>query len=176
MPPPLPVANGNEKIGLIYRFNTGYQFRIGGSDAKNDGILAQMDIGYQSGIFLEHFSIETGSSVDFFGETEHLAAYFQFNYHYQPRWIFSLRLTGGGIEDEKEKTPSSTLPVSSQKPEDKQDGGGLFDVSMLGSYSLGQNFQVGLRVGFNIQAYGNGPEDQGTQYSLSLLSHLAYLF
>ena len=163
-----PVPNP-ESTGLIYRLNAGYRFRIAGRDAKNDGIHVDMDIGYQSQRYFERLSFETGSTLDFFGETSHLGAYFQLNFHKPDRWIFSLRTIGAGASDDKEDTGSNQAA-------DTHDFGGIFALSLMGAYQLNSNFILGLRVGYNLQAYGEKGSDQGTQHSLTTLANLAYQF
>ena len=157
-----------QRSGLIYRLNAGYRFRIAGSDAQNDGIQADMDIGYQSKRFYrDKFSLETGSTLDLFGETEHLGAYLQLNYHHRDHWIFSVRAMGGGVNDDREAAAGEG---------DSDDLGGIFGVSWLGSYRLDENFIAGIRASYFGEAYGNAGGDQGTQHSLAGLLHLAYKF
>jgi hypothetical protein len=175
---PIDLGQNPDRTGLIYRLNAGYRFRIGGGNAHNDGIQAEMDIGYQSRRFFDgYLSIETGSSLDLFGETEHLGAYFQLNLHYRDHWIFSARAMGAGINDDKEQKNSPTPPSSApEKSEDSDDFGGAVDLSLMAAYRLDRNFLFGLRAGYHLQAYGNGGTDQGTQHSLATLLNLAYQF
>jgi len=157
--------------GMVYRLNGGFGWRVAGDNAKNDGILATLEVGYQSPVFWDRFSIESGTSLDLFGETEHLAAYLQFNYHLQRRWTLSLHTMAGGVSDDKEKTAVSD-PNSSG--EDKQDFGGITHGALQISYRADQNFFLGFRAGMEWQLYGKSGGDQGTQLSLFTLLNLAY--
>lgn len=159
-----------EPNGLLYRLNAGVRFRIEGQDAQNDGLHADLDIGYQSLRYANRrLSLETGSTLDLFGETEHLGAYLQFNYHSSDRLTFSLRTIGAGVNDDKEGAASDPAV-------DSDDLGGLFEADLIGAYRLDRNFILGLRIGYNLQAYGEDGTDQGTQHSLSTLANLAYQF
>jgi len=151
--------------GLIYRLNGGFGFRIAGDNAHNDGILGTLEIGYQTRRIGKYFSFESGSSLDLFGETEHLAAYFQINYHPDARWVLSLRSLWGGVSDEKEKAAVG---------EDKQDFGLIANGCLQGSYRLDQNFYIGLRSGLEWQVFGKSGGDQGTQVGLVSYLNLAY--
>lgn len=163
--------------GLLYRLNAGYRFRVAGSNAHNDGIHADIDIGYQSQRFAGgHLSLETGSSIDLFGETSHLGAYLQLNYHATDRWILSLRSIGAGAEDDKEASSATTQVNGTVSTTDREDFGGLFEADLLGSYRLDRNLLLGLRCGYNLQAYGHEGGDQGTQHSIATLLNLAYHF
>jgi len=166
-----------DRNGLIYRMNAGYRFRFAGSDAQNDGIQAEMDIGYRSRRFFgDRFSLESGSTIDLFGETEHLGAYLQLNYHHRDHWIFSARAMGGGVSDNKEAKPTATTPAAAKASEDSDDLGEIFGFSLMGAYRLDANFILGARIGYIGEAFGNGPGDQGTQHSLTMLANLAYQF
>jgi hypothetical protein len=162
-----------EKSGLIYRLHAGYGFRLSGGDAENDGMLAQMDIAYRTEPLFGNFSLESGSSLDFFGETEHLAAYLQLNYHAGDRWMFSLRGFGGGVKDKKEPTAVTTLQNTEQ---DTDDLGGIFQGWLMGSYRIDQRFDVGAAAGLGWELYGKSGGDQGIQMSLVNYLNLAYHF
>jgi len=154
--------------GMIYRLNAGFGFRVAGNNAKNDGILGNLEIGYQSKPFLGgRFSTETGTSIDLFGETSHVGAYFQLNYHINRFWTLGLRGLAGGISDEKEQRAPT---------EDEQDLGALTHGALQLSYRLDKNFFLGARVGAEWQFYGNSSGDQGTQMSLFSYLNLAYHF
>jgi len=173
----IPIVPNLDRTGLIYRMNAGYRFRFAGSNAQNDGIQAEMDIGYRSKRFFDNrFSLETGSSIDLFGETEHLGAYLQLNYHHRDHWIFSLRAMGGGVSDDKESKPSTTAASTAGKQGDSDDLGGVYGFSLMGAYRLDANFIAGVRIGYLGEAFGNGDGDQGTQHSLVMLANLAYQF
>jgi len=163
-----PIAPDQDRTGLIYRFHAGYRFRFAGDSAKNDGIQAEMDIGYQSGrIFNGRLSFETGSTIDLFGETEHLGAYVQANFHPKERWVLALRGMGGGVSDDQE-SPSPS--------KDSDDFGGIFEFSFMTFYQFDKNLSVGTRLGYNLQHFGKDGGDQGTQHGLSTLLNLAYYF
>ena len=159
-----PCSPQMQNPGLIYRLNTGIGFRLAGENAQNDGILGEFDIGYQSEPLSDHYSLEAGSSIDLFGETQHVEAYVQFNYHPHRQWVLSLRTTGGGVSDEREQANA----------DDKQDFGAILNGSLQISYRLDKNFWLGLRSGVDAQAYGKSGDDQGTQYSLANYLSLAY--
>lgn len=161
----------DESLGLLFRLNAGYGFRLAGSDAQNDGILGQMDIAYRSGPLLGPFSLESGSSLDFFGETRHLAAYLQINYHANQRFSLSLRGFGGGVQDNRETPPAgSAAPAGG----DTDDFGGIVQGWMLGEYRLQPNFSVGAAVGLDWEMYGESGGDQGTQMGLVNFLNIAY--
>ena len=160
-----------EKSGLLYRLHAGYGFRLGGGNAENDGILAQMDIAYRSTPLFGDFSLEAGSSMDFFGETEHLAAYLQLNYHANDRWIFSLRGFGGGVKDKRE--PTTNVAVNTAE-KDGDDLGGIVQAWLGGSYRLDDKFDLGAAVGLDWELYGKSGGDQGTQLGLVQYLNLAY--
>lgn len=44
----------------------------------------------------------------------------------------------------------------------------------MGAYRFENDFILGLRVGYNLQAYGEEGTDQGTQHSIATLMNLAY--
>ena len=168
-----------EPTGLIYRLNAGYRFRLAGGDANNDGIHVDMDIGYQSQRYLKsRLSFETGSTVDFFGETAHLGAYFQLNLHHWDRWgdrwVFSLRTVGAGVGDEEEG--ANVDAQAGDSLEDTHDFGGIFEANLMGAVRVHENLFLGLRLAYNLQAYGEKGTDQGTQHSLATLANLAYQF
>lgn len=167
------VPNSKQNSGIVYRLNVGYRLRIGGETANNDGIQADMDIGYRSRRFCQdRFSLESGSSVDLFGETEHLGAYLQFNYHLRDSWILSVRALGGGVSDDKETNGGNVATASG----DSDDFGGIYGLFLMGGYRLDENFVAGVRGGYLVETFGKGGGDQGTQHSLMGLLSLAYLF
>ena len=153
--------------GLVYRLNMGFGLRVAGDNAKNDGILGNLEIGYQSRIFLDRFSTESGTTIDLFGETSHFGAYFQINYHPHRDWIIGVRGMAGGVSDEKEKTAPG---------EDEQDFGFITHGSVQVSYQLDPHFWLGARTGMEWQVYGKSGGDQGTQASLLAFLNLAYRF
>jgi hypothetical protein len=170
---PLKSLCYSENSGMLYRLHAGYGFRIAGGNAENDGMLAQMDIAYRTTPLFGPFSLEAGSSLDFFGETEHMAAYLQLNYHANERWIISLRGFGGGVKDKKEPT-AATTPTNTEK--DTDDLGGIVQAWLGGSYRLDQKFDLGAALGMDWELYGKSGGDQGTQISLVNYLNLAYRF
>lgn len=158
--------------GMTYRLNAGFGFRVAGDNAKNDGLLGTLEIGYRTGRFGDHFSLETGSSLDLFGETQHLAAYAQLNYHPHQDWILSLRTMAGGVSDDKEKTAAAANPSG----EDEQDLGAVTHGSLQVSYRVEPSVFLGMRSGLEWQIYGKSGGDQGTQVSWINLFHLGYQF
>jgi hypothetical protein len=167
--PPFPCLEDSRT--LLFRVHAGYGFRLRGNDAQNDGILGQMDIAYRSAPFAGRFSIESGSSMDFFGETEHLAAYLQLNYHASQRFTLSLRGFGGGVQDDREASPAASGAAADS---DRDDLGGIVQTWILGEYRIDPKFSVGAAVGMDWQIYGNGGGDQGTQMGLVNFLNLAY--
>ena len=147
--------------------NMGFGLRIAGDQAKNDGILGNLEIGYQSQIFLDRFSTESGTTIDLFGETSHFGAYFQLNYHPHRSWIIGLRGAAGGVSDEKERSANGG---------DEQDFGFIAHGAAQVSYRLDEHFFLGMRGGMEWQVYGKSGGDQGTQASLMGFLNLAYHF
>src|SRR5918996_4032260 len=128
----IPIApnQSQDRTGLICRFHAGYRLRLVGDSANNDGIQAEMDFGYQTRKFFDgRLTLETGSTLDLFGETEHLAAYIQANFHPKDRWVLALRAMGGGVSDDKEPSRTSTAPSGSAEAQDSDDFGGIFEAS-----------------------------------------------
>lgn len=163
--PALPNAALTESRHLLFRLHGGYGFRLGGDDAQNDGILGQFDIAYRSEPLIGPLSLESGSSLDLFGETQHLAAYLQLNLHITSRFNLGLRGFGGGVKDDRETVPASG--------EDTDDLGGIVQAWLMGEYQIKQNFTLGATVGLDWQFYGDGG-DQGTQWGLLSLLSLSY--
>jgi hypothetical protein len=155
---------------MIFRLNAGYGFRLGGGDAQNDGIRGQMDMAYRSAPLAGPISVESGTSLDFFGETEHLAAYLQFNFHASQHFTLALRGFGGGVQDDREANATSTTPSEA----DSDDLGGMVQAWILGEYRIHLNFFLGAAVGLDWQIYGTKGTDQGTQTGLVNFLHLAY--
>lgn len=156
---------------MQFRLHAGYGFRLGGSDAQNDGILGQVDIAYRSSPLFGPFTLEAGSSLDFFGETEHLAAYLQLNYHLSPRFSLALRGFGGGVKDDRES--DSNTPSTNG---DTDDLGGIVQGWLMGEYRINPQFSVGAAVGLDWQLYGKSGGDQGTQLGLVNFLNLGYRF
>lgn len=156
---------------LLTRVHAGYGFRLGGGDAQNDGILGQIDIAYRSAPLVGQFSIESGSSMDFFGETEHLAAYLQLNYHAGQRFSLSLRGFGGGVQDDREANP---IASSAGTEADTDDLGGIIQAWMLGEYRIDSQFSLGAAIGVDWQMFGKAGGDQGTQWGLVNFINLGY--
>lgn len=153
--------------GMVYRLNAGFGLRIAGDNANNDGVLGNLEIGYQSQSFFGKFSTETGTSIDLFGETSHVGAYFQLNYHINQSWILGLRGLAGGVSDEKEQRAIS---------DDAQDFGAMTYGALQLSYRLDKNFYLGIRGALEWQIFGKSSGDQGTQASLLSFLNLAYHF
>ncbi len=160
-----------ESDNLLLRMNAGYGFRVWGGDAQNDGILGQMDLAYRTALLGGRISIESGSSLDFFGETEHLAAYLQINYHPSRRFNLGLRGFGGGIQDDRELQPASSPNAVG---EDTDDLGGIVQGWIMGEYRIDEDFSFGAAVGLDGQFYGKGSGDQGTQWGLVNFLNLGY--
>jgi len=60
--------------------------------------------------------------------------------------------------------------------EDTDDFGAIAEAYLMGAVRLDKDFILGVRVGYNLQAYGDDGADQGTQHSLATLANLAYQF
>lgn len=162
-PQSLPALSDSRN--LLFRIHAGYGVRLSGDDAQNDGFLGQLDIAYRSENLIGPLSLESGSSMDFFGETQHLAAYLQLNLQIKPSFHLALRGFGGGVKDDLETdTPSG---------EDTDDLGGIAQVWLMGDYQIRPNLALGASIGLDWQIYG-GNGDQGTQLGLLNLLNLSY--